>query len=151
MNMRHFFTLSLLTLLAIESASGGDGSVRFRYDSEHRHREFYQSIRILPPPDYSNYVDPRLLVRSEEIIKTGIHELPSGQAQISLDFIASNSETVRIFIEANRSKNMRVEIGDYVLPVDLERTFPWQGKVWLEARPTSKANVILNSFKRNES
>jgi len=148
--------LSLLCILlavgALELATAEDGSLRFKYDSEHRYREFYQGMLLLPPPDYSSYVEPRLLVRPKEILKADMQKMSSEQAQIFMVFNADSSESIRSFIDSNRARNMRLEIGDYVLPVDIERTFPWTGTVWLEPRPLPKAKVILGSFKdKNKS
>ncbi len=142
--MRIFAQLTVMLLAP--TAIFASGEVRFRYDSGYIPSEFYQGIRVLPPPDYSRSVDPRLLVKPEGILRAGIQEISSEQAQIYVVFHAHKGKDVQQFITANQDRNMRLEIGDYVLPVDLEKTFPWMGKVWLQARPLTKARVILDSY-----
>lgn len=146
--MRFVFTLVFLAVAGRVWAGGG---VCLRYDSKgESHREYWQGMRVFPTPDYSRVVDPRLFVKPVGIVEVQIEEAAPVLGQIVVTFDAGKAEEVRLFVDGNRGSKVRMEIGDYVLPVDLERTFPWAGKVWLQARPLAKARVILDSHKAQE-
>ncbi len=69
-----------------------------------------------------------------------------GTSQIELTFQPEAVAQVKAYIEFNKAKAIRVEIGDYTLPLDIGKTLPWTGAVWLEARPTEKTRTILGTL-----
>jgi len=71
-----------------------------------------------------------------------------GTSQIELTFQPQAVAQIKEYIEFNKAKPIRVEIGDYTLPIDIGKTLPWTGVVWLEARPTEKASTILGTLKQ---
>jgi hypothetical protein len=76
--------------------------------------------------------------------------MPSGGAmsQIQLTFHPESIQQIKEYIEFNKAKPIRVEIGDYTLPIDIKKTLPWTTGVWLEARPNEKAKTILEGLRR---
>ena len=71
-------------------------------------------------------------------------------SQIQLSFRPESLQQIKEYIEFNKAKAIRVEIGDYTLPLDIKKTLPWTTGVWLEARPTAKAKTILESLRREK-
>jgi hypothetical protein len=71
-----------------------------------------------------------------------------GTSQIELTFQPQAVAQIKEYIEFNKAKPIRVETGDYTLPLDIGKTLPWTGAVWLEARPTEKASTILGTLKQ---
>jgi hypothetical protein len=70
----------------------------------------------------------------------------SAMSQIQLAFRPESIQQIKEYIEFNKAKPIRVEIGDYTLPLDIKKTLPWTTGVWLEARPNEKAKTILESL-----
>lgn len=71
-----------------------------------------------------------------------------GMSQIELTFQPQAVAQIKDYIEFNKAKPIRMEIGDYTLPLDMGKTLPWTGAVWLEARPTEKVRTILGTLKQ---
>jgi hypothetical protein len=71
-----------------------------------------------------------------------------GTSQIELTFQPKAVAQIKEYIEFNKAKPIRVEVGDYTLPLDTGKTLPWTGVVWLEARPTEKARTILRTLEQ---
>ena len=78
--------------------------------------------------------------------------MPSGGAmsQIQLTFRPESIQQIKEYIEFNKAKPIRVEIGDYALPLDIRKTLPWTTGVWLEARRNEKAKTILESLRQQK-
>lgn len=74
-----------------------------------------------------------------------------GTSQIELTFQPQAVAQIKEYIEFNKAKPIRVEIGDYTLPLDIGKTLTWTGAVLLEARPTEKARTILGTLKQANS
>ena len=71
-------------------------------------------------------------------------------SQIQISFRPESVQQIKEYIEFNKATPIRVEIGDYTLPLDIKKTLPWTTGVWLEARPTAKAKTILESLKKQK-
>ena len=71
-------------------------------------------------------------------------------SQIQLTFRPESIQQIKEYIEFNRAKPIRVEVGDYTMPLDIKKTLPWTTGVWLEARPNEKARTILESLKKQK-
>lgn len=71
-------------------------------------------------------------------------------SQIQLTFRSESIQQIKEYIEFNRAKPIRVEVGDYTLPLDIKKTLPWTSGVWLEARPNEKAKTILESLEKQK-
>jgi len=113
------------------------------------YREFYEGIRIFPPPERRNSDDTRLAFDPKSVIRATLRDAELGHGQICLTFEPSRSEEIRRFLEDNAGKKILVELGDYILPIDFLHTLPWRGKVLTQPRPTAKARVILDSFNKH--
>lgn len=152
-NMQYLLIFTLF-LCSIACVNGQDTSIRFIIDEPvPAYREFWQGIRIMPPPDIPPFViNPHFSVNQESMIGTDLHETTHGEAQIRLIFKSSMHAEIQQFLEDNRERKVSIELGDYILPIDFAKTLPWKGSVWTQPRKSTKSKVILDSFrKRNKS
>ena len=142
-----------LLLSCIAQIYAQETPLHFIIDAPGRgYREFYEGIRILPPPDPKDFPDTRLSISPKSVISAVLRESTPGQVQICLTFKPTERDEVRKYLENNHEKKVLVELGDYVLPIDFKNTLPWQGTVWTQPRLIKKAQAILDSFnKRNNS
>jgi hypothetical protein len=91
-----------------------------------------------------------LSFQPKEISTATLMPSDAAQRQIQLTFHPDSVHRIREFIEFNKEKPIRVEIGDYTLPLDVKKTLPWTTGVWLEARPNEKATIILESLRQKK-
>lgn len=73
-----------------------------------------------------------------------------GMSQIQLTFRPESIRKIQEFLEFNQAKPIRIEVGDYTLPLDTKKTLSGTTGVWLEARPTGKAQTVLETLKKQK-
>ena len=90
--------------------------------------------------------EANLPFEQKDISTATLMPVDSGMSQIQLTFRPHTNQQIHDYIEFNQAKPIRIEIGDYTLPLDIKKTLPWTNGVWLEARPNEKAKTILESL-----
>lgn len=106
----------------------------------------YREMAAQPVPGSAYTPLPVLSYQPGDIRAARLVPAEDGTSQIQLTFQPPAIAQVKEYIEFNKAKPIRVEIGDYTLPLDTAKTLPWTGSVWLEARPTAKARTILHTL-----
>lgn len=108
----------------------------------------YRQMRgdVAPASEWVTKVHPPLTFQPGEVIQAEVLKIDDENSQIHLVFRDDSMKQVQEILEFSNQRMIRVEIGDYTLPVDFGKTFPWTGGVWLQARPDAKAKKILETL-----
>ena len=91
-----------------------------------------------------------LTFQPKDITTATLMHADKDMSQIQLTFRPESIQQIKEYIEFNKAKPIRVEVGDYTLPLDIKKTLPWTTGVWLEARPNEKAKTILESLQKQK-
>ena len=91
-----------------------------------------------------------LTFQPKDISSATLKPADNGMSQIQLSFRLESAAQIKEYIEFNKEKPIRVEVGDYTLPIDIKKTLPWTTGVWLEKRPNDKAKTILETIQKQK-
>ena len=114
------------------------------------YRKMRGDIELAPQTEVVTTLNPVLTFQPAEISTALLVSIGEDQSQIHLTFRPDSVKPIMKYIEFNKAKAIRVEIGDYTLPIDIQKTLPWTTGVWLQARPTEKAKTILETLKKKD-
>ena len=142
--MRPFHFIALI-LATVTTATAQAPAFRFIIDAP---GPAYRDLAGTQKPDMDPAIPALTILSFQPKDISTATLMPSGGAmsQIQLTFRAESIQQIKEYIEFNKAKPIRVEIGDYILPIDIKKSLPWTTGVWLEGRPNEKAKTILESL-----
>jgi len=148
--MRTFHYLTLFAA-AVTIATAQEEHLRFIIDSpgpEYRQMrgDLIDKSLIAPSPA----PEAILTFQPRDVATAKLLPADNDMSQIQLIFRPESIQQIKEYIEFNKAKPIRIEIGDYTLPLDIKKTLPWTTGVWLEGRPNEKAKTILESLKKQK-
>lgn len=91
-----------------------------------------------------------LTFQPKDVVTAKLLPTDNDMSQIQLIFRPESIQEIKEYIEFNKARPIRIEIGEYTLPLDIKKTLPWTTGVWLEERPNEKAKTILESLKKQK-
>ena len=146
--MHAFHTIALF-FAACATAGGQISDLRFIIDAP---GPGYRDMAGTEKPQMEPAVPTQTILSFQPKDISTATLIPSGGAmsQIQLTFRPESIQQIKEYIEFNKAKPIRVEIGDYALPLDIRKTLPWTTGVWLEARRNEKAKTILESLRQQK-
>lgn len=144
---------SIATVLAATAICNAQESYRFIIDAPGpAYRQMRGDIEMSPIVEVTATLKPVMSFQPTDINTAVLVPIEGGdKSQIQLTFRPDAVKQIREFIEFNKAKPIRVEIGDYTLPIDMEKSLPWTSGVWLQSRHTEKAKTILETLQKPKS
>lgn len=146
MRLLHYIALFGVTLT---TANAQDPAIRLMMDAPGPgYRELAATVK--PEMDSAIPRQATLTFQPKDITTATLVPADKELSQIQIAFRPESFQQIKEYIEFNKAKPIRVEIGDYTLPLDIKKTIPWTTGLWLEARPTEKAKTILETLKNKK-
>jgi len=144
MRLLHYIALFVVTLSA---ANAHDPAIRLMMDAP---GPGYRDMAVTVKPEMDPAIPPQAILnfQPKDITTATLIPVDNDLSQIQITFRPESFQQIKEYIEFNKAKPIRVEIGDYTLPLDIKKTIPWTTCLWLDARPTAKAKTILESLQK---
>jgi hypothetical protein len=142
----HYIALFAATL---STATAQSPALRFIIDAPGLG---YREMAGTDKPQMDPVIPPQAILtfQPKDISSTALIPADTERSQIQLSFRPESIQQIKEYIEFSKAKPIRIEIGDYTLPLDIKKTLPWTTGVWLKARPNEKAKTILESLQKQK-
>jgi len=146
MRLLHYIAVFVVTLRA---ANAHDPAIRLMMDAPGPgYRDMAATVK--PEMDPAIPRQATLTFQPKDITTATLIPADKDLSQIQIAFRPEAFQQIKEYIEFNKAKPIRVEIGDYTLPLDIKKTLPWSTGLWLEARPTAEAKTILETLTKQK-
>jgi len=146
--MRQFQIIAFF-VVTIGAASAQNPAIRLMIDAP---GPGYRDMAKTVQPEVKTVTPSQSIFsfQSKDITVATLIPVDKDTSQIQLTLRPEAIQQIKEYIEFNKARPIRIEIGDYTLPLDIKKTIPWTTGLWLEARPTEKAKAILETLKEQK-
>ncbi|MFZ4776671.1 MAG: hypothetical protein ACOYM3_14970 [Terrimicrobiaceae bacterium] len=131
------------------AANAHDPAIRLMMDAP---GPGYRDMAATVQPEMDRAIPSQAILtfQPKDITTATLMPADNDLSEIQITFRPEAFQQIKEYIEFNKAKPIRVEVGDYTLPLDIKKTITWTSGLWLEARPTEKAKTILETLKKQK-